>query len=220
MLEAVIFDMDGVLIDSEAAITEAALEALSEYGIKADFEDFKQFTGMGDDLFVGGVARLHGGEYKPEMKYRAYELYKENAASIHVYPWTRKLIEDVTAVGLKKAVASAADQIKVDANLKVIGVSASDFSAVITGIDVKNKKPAPDIFLAAAKAAGVAPQNCVVVEDALSGVRAAKAAGMLACAVTTSFSASELISAGADHVTDALSLDEILKTAEHTSPTL
>lgn len=140
MLEAVIFDMDGVLIDSEAAITEAALEALSEYGIKADFEDFKQFTGMGDDLFVGGVARLHGGEYKPEMKYRAYELYKENAASIHVYPWTRKLIEDVTAVGLKKAVASAADQIKVDANLKVIGVSASDFSAVITGMGEKKKR--------------------------------------------------------------------------------
>lgn len=212
MIEAVIFDMDGVLIDSEAAITRAAMQALAEYGIESDFEDFKQFTGMGDDLFVGGVARLHGGEYKPEMKLRTYEIYKENAASINVYPWTRALIKSVSDCGLKTAIASAADRIKVEANLDVIGVSANDFSAVITGIDVKNKKPAPDIFLAAARKAGVLPERCAVVEDALSGVKAAKAAGMLACAVTTSFSASELIAAGADHVCDSLSLDEILKT--------
>ena len=77
--------------------------------------------------------------------------------------------------------------------------------AIVTGSDVERKKPAPDIFLKAAEKAGLEPRFCIVAEDAIAGIMAAKAAGMRAVGVTTSFSADELKKAGADVVTDSLS---------------
>ena len=95
---------------------------------------------------------------------------------------------------------------KVECNLRCIGADPSVFAALITGSDVKNKKPAPDIFLLAAEKAGVDTSSIVVFEDAISGVMAAKAAGCVCIAVTTSFPADKLYQAGADFVVDDLSL--------------
>jgi beta-phosphoglucomutase-like phosphatase (HAD superfamily) len=90
------------------------------------------------------------------------------------------------------AVASSADEVKVRANLQKIGLPVEVWNAVIWGEDVKKKKPAPDIFLFAAKKLGVDPANCVVVEDAVNGIQAAKAAGMRCVAVATSFPSEKL----------------------------
>jgi len=82
------------------------------------------------------------------------------------------------AAGIKTAVASSADMIKVKGNLEQIGlVPERDFDAVVCGEDVQRKKPAPDIFLLAAKRIGIDPKECLVVEDAPSGVKAGAAAG-------------------------------------------
>ncbi len=94
--------------------------------------------------------------------------------------------------GLRVAVASSADKIKVSANLEKAGLPLPGWGAVITGEDVANKKPAPDIFLAAAARLGVSPEACVVVEDAVNGVQAAKAAGMRCVAVAQTFPAEQL----------------------------
>ncbi len=197
--------MDGVLVDSEPAITHAAMDALAEWGVDADYGEFKQYTGMGDDIFVGKVAEAHGVPYVTDMKARTYAIYGEKAhETVLLYPWSATLPKRLTEMGYRIAVASAADRIKVETNLRCIGVMPDLFDAVITGLDVERKKPAPDIFLKAAEVAGVDPVSCVVVEDAISGVKAAKAAGMTAVAVTTSFSRDKLISAGADRVTDDL----------------
>lgn len=213
MKKLVIFDMDGVLVNSEPATIAAAIEALRHWGIEADPAEFKPFTGMGEDRFVGGPAENHGLTFVPEMKQLTYEIYGKHAKNnVLVYPWSLSILERLKSQGYAIAVASAADRIKVDINLSCIGVSPDFFDAVVTGVDVERKKPAPDIFIMAAKKAGYSPEYCVVVEDAVSGVKAGKAAGMTTVAVTTSFPAEKLIEAGATVATDDLSdLPDLIK---------
>ena len=90
------------------------------------------------------------------------------------------------------AVCSAADLRKVRYNLQAIGVDESLFTALVTGSDVKRKKPFPDIYLMGAEKVGMDPEDCLVVEDAISGIHAAHAAGMDAVGVPTTFSKEEL----------------------------
>lgn len=209
-INAVIFDMDGVLTDSEGAITKASLQALSLFGVKADEEDFKEFTGMGDDKFIGGVAEKYGVKYDLEMKAKAYEIYNQNAyKEVRVFSDSKKTIVTLSQYhnnqnGCQIAVASSSDRIKVETNIRCIGVELESFNVIITGSDVKRKKPFPDIYLKTAENLKVSPENCLVIEDALSGVKAAKAAGMYCAAVTTSFSAEMLKENGADIILNNL----------------
>lgn len=206
MIKAILFDMDGVLVDSEHIINAAAIRALAEFGVQARPEDFEPFVGAGENRYVGGVAELHGKKFVPEMKRRTYEIYIELLPSMgRAFSGARDLVERVCAAGAACAVASSADRIKVEANLTtVLGVPLRLFSTIITGEDVERRKPFPDIFLEAARRIGVDPAACCVIEDAVNGVQAAKAAGMRCVAVTTSFPATGLRDAGADLVRDAI----------------
>ncbi|HHW49220.1 MAG TPA: HAD-IA family hydrolase [Clostridiaceae bacterium] len=188
MKYSLIFDMDGVLVDSEPVILEASIRGLSEYGVKASPEDFLPFVGAGEDRFIGGVAEKHGLTYKPEMKKRVYEIYLEIVDSkLKIYEGVTQMLYKLKDKGYKLAIASSADKVKVDANLKVAGISKDIFSAIVYGEIVVNKKPNPEIFLTAAKLMEVNPSDCIVVEDALNGIKAAKSAGMKCIAVTSSF---------------------------------
>ena len=200
-----IFDMDGVLVDSEKAFKHACQDALLQWGVKAEREEFTPYMGMGDILYIGGVSEAHGVPYCLEMTDVSYKLYAEYAKDeLFVLPWSRRIIESLKDAGYDIALASSAGLFKVETNLNCVGVAPSVFKAMVTGSDVEKKKPAPDIFLAAAKKCSADPADCLVFEDAISGVKAAKAAGMFAVAVTTSFSAEELYAAGADFVCDDL----------------
>lgn len=185
-IKAVLFDMDGVLIDTEDIILDAAIAALKEYGVNAVPDDFKEFVGAGENKFVGGPAMKHGVEFVPEMKDRTYEIYWDilKDKPERVYDGVLNVINYVKD-RYKCAVCSAADLPKVKHNLTAIGIDESYFGAVITGSDIEKLKPHPDIFLAGAKKLGVEPKNCVVIEDSLNGIRAAKAAGMTSVAVMT-----------------------------------
>ncbi len=200
-IEAVIFDMDGVLTDSEPVITKAAMLALAEFGVSALEADFHPFTGTGEDRFIGGVAELHGVPYRLEMKKRTYEIYVDIVdAEIGTYPGIPEMLDELPGMGIRTAVASSADAVKVQANLRAAGIGLNLFSAVCSGEDVVHKKPAPDIFLLAAEKLGVSPEKCLVVEDAVSGVKAAVAAGMRCVGISTSFPVETLLAAGASDV--------------------
>ena len=195
--------MDGVLVDSEDAMTRTAIESLERFGVHPARKDFLEFTGMGEDRFIGGVAQKYGLAYRTEMKDYAYGLYIKKAKTlVRVYEGVRETLEKLKARGYRMAVASAADLVKVGANLGCIGIGEDFFDAVVTGSDVKRKKPDPEIFLTAAEKLRAEPARCIVTEDALSGIQAAKAAGMSAFAVTTSFDRKSLGAAGADDVMD------------------
>jgi HAD superfamily hydrolase (TIGR01509 family) len=101
---------------------------------------------------------------------------------------------------LKIAVASSADRMKLDGMLPEIGLPRDRFDAIVTGSDVTHKKPHPEIFLTAAQLIGLSAKDCLVVEDAASGVQAAKAAGSRCLALTTSVDATTLCGLGADWI--------------------
>ena len=191
--KAILFDMDGVLIESEFLMRHSAIQALAEYGITAKHEDFVEFTGMGEDKFVGGVAEKYGHTYTFDMKERAYDYFGEQVREMaHVPAGVKEMLTALHQNGLVLAVCSAADLRKVRYNIKAIGVDETIFSALVTGSDVARKKPFPDIYLEGARRVGIDPKDCLVVEDAVSGIQAAHAAGMDAVGVPTTFSKEEL----------------------------
>ena len=191
--KAILFDMDGVLIDSEYLMRASAIRALADYGVQAKHEDFVEFTGMGEDRFVGGVAQKYGLKYEFAMKELAYDYFgKYVMEETEVPEGVKEMLQVLHGKGLVMAVCSAADLRKVKYNIQAIGVDESIFSALVTGSDVERKKPFPDIYLEGARRIGMDPKDCLVVEDAISGVNAAHAAGMDAAAVPTTFSKEEL----------------------------
>lgn len=202
-LKAVLFDMDGVLLDSEEFICRAGIMMFREKGYEVAPEDFLEFTGMGENRYLGGVAEKNGIPFELERdKARTYEIYGEIVrGKLEPFAGVVEFIEACRKRGLKLAVASSADPPKVNINLEEIGIPASTFGTVVTGLDIEHKKPAPDIFLKAAENLGVHASECLVIEDAISGVAAGKAAGAKVLALTTSFPAEELSAA---HWTAAL----------------
>ena len=191
--KAILFDMDGVLIESEWLMRASAIQALADYGIEAQHEDFLEFTGMGEDRFVGGVAEKHGHTYVTAMKDLAYDYYgKRVMAEAHIPEGVKEMLQTLHAKGITLAVCSAADLRKVRYNIQAIGVDESIFTALVTGSDVERKKPFPDIYLEGARQVRMKPEDCLVVEDAISGIQAAHAAGMDAVGVPTTFSKEEL----------------------------
>ncbi len=191
--KAILLDMDGVLIESEHLIRTASILALADYGINAKHEDFYEFTGMGEDRFIGGVAEKYGIAYDPAMKQRAYDYFGQRVMEEALVPaGVKEMLEKLHEMGLILAVCSAADLRKVRYNLQAVGVDERIFSALVTGSDVARKKPFPDIYLEGARRVGIEPKDCLVVEDAISGIQSAHAAGMDAVGVPTTFSKEEL----------------------------
>ena len=186
--QAILFDMDGVLICSEELTAKAAILALRDFGVEAKAEDFAPFVGQGDDRYVGCVAQLHGKEYQPAMKERMYDYFSERVCSEAILPeGVKDVLFTLKSRGYRLAVCSSADRRKVEANLKAIGVTDAFFDAVLTGSEVSKKKPDPEIYLRGAEAVGEMPEHCLVVEDAPSGLAAAHRGGMDVVGITSSF---------------------------------
>jgi HAD superfamily hydrolase (TIGR01509 family) len=204
---AVLFDMDGVLCDSEAFIAAAAIRMFREdHGVAVRAEDFLPFVGAGENRYLGGVAEKHGVVLAmPRDKVRTYERYLEDIRGrLHPIPGAAEFLSACRARGLRTAVASSADRLKVDGNLREIGFPPATFDAIVTGSDIRHPKPDPEIFLAAAARVGVEPAACLVVEDAINGVVAARRAGCHCLGVTSSFPAALLRESGAEWTCEKL----------------
>ncbi len=204
--KGILFDMDGVLVDSEEFIARAACMMFDEKGLSVTAEDFKPFIGTGEDRFIGGVAQKYNFELSmPADKVRTYDIYLEIIkGNLNPLSGVVEFVEQCKSRGLKLAVASSADLRKVKGNLSEIGLDHDKFDTVVSGEDVVNKKPAPDIFILAAEKIGLAPNQCLVIEDAVSGVQAAKSAGAKCLGITSSFSQEQLTYAGADFIASDL----------------
>ncbi len=196
-LKAVIFDMDGVLTDSEPLINEAAITMFRELGFEVAPDDFLPFVGTGEDRYIGGVAEAHGVSLDlARAKRRTYQIYLELVPKkLRAFPGAVDKAREFRAAGLRIAVASSADRVKVEANLSQIGLPAGWWDAVVTAEAVSRRKPAPDLFLTAAHQLGFSPADCVVIEDAVNGIEAARAAGMRCVGVAQTFSADRLVTA-------------------------
>lgn len=204
-IKYVIFDMDGVLVNSEPVIEAAATAGLKEYGVDAEPSDFEPFIGAGEDRYIGGVAEKYGVPYKKEMKDRVYEIYLEIVGDkIEIFAGVKDILDKLQEDGYQLALASSADMIKVKANLREAGIDRNIFNVIISGDDVNQTKPDPEIYLMTSDKINAGPEECLVIEDSLHGVQSAKKAGMLCAAVTTSFTRKELEKTGVDFIGDNL----------------
>lgn len=181
MLKAVIFDMDGVLVDSEPLHYEVnRLTMQHEFGKDLDYEYYKQYIGSTVMAMWNKIIKDFSLEgYTAEQLFDISEDVKKDLLEHEGYPEVPGVVSFVKSISskYKLAVASSSALANIEKNVKKLGIE-SDFEALVTGLSVKNPKPAPDIFLKAAEQLGVKPEECIVVEDSCNGTRAAKAAGM------------------------------------------
>ena len=193
-IHAVIFDLDGVLVNSEPLINAAAIAMFKEKGLLVQPEDFLPFVGAGEDRYIGGVAeKYHFLLDVSQAKKRTYEIYLDLVPTqLEAFPGVQALVQACRQSGLRVAVASGTDRVKALASLLKISLSEETWDIVVSGEQVKHNKPAPDIFLLTADKLGLAPTACVVLEDSFNGIRAAKAAGMRCVAVAQTFPVSRL----------------------------
>ena len=198
--DALIFDMDGVLCDSEPFIAAAAGEMLRRrYGIVATRADFLPFVGAGEDRFISGAAERHGVTVDLTIdKPLTYEIYLELIrGALQPIEGAREFLAVTRSAGLRLALATSSDRPKLEGNLAAMGIPESTFDVVISAEHVTHKKPDPETFLRAVEQLGVPASRCLVVEDARNGVRAARAAGCAVLGISSSQPAAELLGEGA-----------------------
>ncbi len=214
---AVIFDMDGVIVDSEPRHEQAFLEILREigYGDRHGIR-FADYIGRTDqDLWVDFVAKHKPAQTLQELlalkRTRVVEILRRDQPLFAGLP---ELVEKL-AIHYRLALASGSERVVVEEVLR-LGNLGRFFAATITGSEVARGKPAPDIFLRAAELLAVAPKDCWVIEDSKPGVAAALAAGMRVIAITNTHPAEEL-SHASFVVRSYPEIEQLLDVAEETA---
>lgn len=200
----VIFDLDGVLVDSAWAHRQAWYDLAAREGLEMSDEFFSDTFGMQNDTII---PMLRPEVTEQEMERMAQWKEKRYRELIRSRPELAEgvdaLLHDLRAHGFKLAIGSSAPKENVD----VFWVAAHldrTMQARVTKERVRTGKPSPETFLKAAEELDLPAGRCAVVEDAVHGVQAGKAAGMPVAAVTTTRSRAELMQAGADRVVDSL----------------
>ena len=202
-LEAVLWDMDGVIADTAEYHYRAWQEVLGKRGVDYSKAEFMPLFGQRHDTIIKAAL----GDSLPTKELDAITMEKQKnyrrrvAVNIIPMPGVIKLLKALKEHSIKSAIASSA----VPENIGIIirGLGIEDyFQAIAHGTEVKEGKPSPQIFLLAAEKLGVKPGNCMVIEDAIAGVTAAKRARMRCVAVTNSHPKDSL--KNADLIVDSL----------------
>jgi len=190
--KGVIFDMDGTLIESTEADYLAWKQLFADYQKPLSYEDYFPLLGAKSAVVVQSRLLLDEEQTKvaleKKMKYFT-EIVSQNG--IQPVPFAIKLLEQLQQYNLKIALATSSRRKKMTMVLKLTGLLPY-FKVIVTGEEISRSKPAPDIFLLAAKKLELPPDQCLVIEDAVNGIKAAKNAGMKCIAITTTHSAEML----------------------------
>ena len=203
MAQALIFDLDGTLIDTVYAHVFAWQRALAEADMPVDGWRIHRRIGMSGGLFARAVAREVGRQLTPEeaeaVQRRHGEIFRELLPERRPLPGAVELLAELRRRGIVHGIATSGRHPEIDASLAALGVGAE--TVVIDRGDVPRAKPAPDLFLACQQALGVTPTDCYVVGDAVWDLLAARRAGMLSIGLLSGgYGADELLGAGAFRV--------------------
>jgi len=209
-LYGLIFDVDGVIADTEAVNARASIKVFADlFGVEGVVrEDFEAGLGRGAEEYVKAAAQVHGLELTDKQVEQATQLRQEyflkilSEEPLPPFPGVLELMDKaMQREDFRVAIATSGTLEKSRAVLNAVGIPYRKM-VYVNGNDVKHKKPDPELFLTAAERIGIEPAHCVVIEDAPNGVQAAKAAGTTCIAVTNSTTAAKL--AEADLVCDSL----------------
>ena len=147
MVKAILFDMDGVLIDSEEYISKAAIEYFHSIGVMVTGEDFVPFIGAGENRYIGGVAEKYNVAIEiEEAKLATYKIYERLIkGKEEALPGVIRFITNAHKAQIPMSVATSADPTKMEINLSVMNLDRSWFTSLVHGKDIERKKPFPDI---------------------------------------------------------------------------
>jgi HAD superfamily hydrolase (TIGR01509 family) len=203
---AVVFDMDGVLVDSEPAFHEAVNEMLAPLGKSVTWQDYQSVIGTSTSHTWNTILGIVGLDPKEALPYA--ERYGEKLIEVlarprEPLPGVRALLASLRERGVPIGLATSSRQEWVEALLGGARLPLESFDAVVWRQMVEKSKPAPDLYLKAAELLGVPGEACVAIEDTRTGIEAARAAGMHAVQVRSASSALPPI-AQADMVLDSL----------------
>jgi beta-phosphoglucomutase len=211
MIQAIVFDFDGVLADSEPLHMRAYQAVLAPLGIRVGRDEyFARYLGFNDEDAFRAIAADKGLALTEGLlagivaqKGRAYERLLGSADVL--YPGAAACIERL-GTGYPLGIASGALRHEIETILRAAGL-ARHFKFIVASGDTRNSKPAPDPYARAAQLHGLAPSSCVAIEDSRWGIESARAAGLRTIGITTSYSAADLSTA--DKV--IASLDELTR---------
>jgi len=177
--EAVIFDMDGVIIDSQAAANRALVEAAAKHGVRLAVSELEDLVGASAQQFWQYVKWRYA---LPEPIAYYAQSYDENSEiagydETLLSPGLDELWTELRSVGISLALTTSASRRRMNAVIEMYGL-AQWLDVALCREDAAREKPEPDLFLAAAEALSVSPSACLVVEDSAPGIVAARAAGM------------------------------------------
>ena len=179
-MKAVIFDMDGVIIDSEPIHFETDMETMKYLGCNISKEELEKYVGTTNEYMFSDIKKNYNIEKSVEdiINYRA-EIIKNKIVQSDLEPieGIRELLIDLKDKNIPAAIASSSPKDFI--NIVVSKFKLQEyFKYIVSGEEVESGKPAPDVYIETAKKLGISPKECIVVEDSKNGVIAAKAAGM------------------------------------------
>jgi len=190
--KGIIFDMDGTLIASTQADFLAWKRTFADNGKELTYETYFPLLGMKSADVIKKELKLKGDEVDKALADKL--LYFEEIVEtkgIYPIPYAEDLLKTVRAFPVKIALATSSRRMKMLMVMEKLNF-LQYFEQVVTGEEVHKSKPAPDIFLRAAEKLNLAPEQCIVIEDASTGVTAAKSAGMKCIAITTTHNRNQL----------------------------
>lgn len=213
-LDAIIFDMDGVIVDSEALKRQAAQATFAQYGVTFSQKQMEKFVGWSAQSVFEGLVKEFDHEHKAppvavliaESGKRYHQLIEDE---LELFQGSREFLEKARGRGLRLALVTSsttAMQTKVFDKHQL----RKFFDVVVTENHIKKPKPDPEPYLKALDKLGISADQAVIVEDSYQGVLAAKAAGCRAIGLTHSFPQERLQKAGADEVLDSFTELEAL----------
>jgi HAD superfamily hydrolase (TIGR01509 family) len=202
--KAIIFDLDGVLVDTEPVHKKAELQACREYGFEPPGEAWAAFKGIRERDIFAAVAKRTGAwpVDVDDLIRRKTDIYLDLiAAELPAVSGSVEFVRAVKDLVGHIGLATSTTRVIAEATLRGLGVREL-FDDLVTGEDVKLGKPAPEIYQLACSRLGLKPQDCLVVEDSDNGTRSAVDAGCRVAGITTSFPRPVLAAAGAHLIVD------------------
>ncbi len=202
----VIFDMDGVIFDSERLYIECCEEAADVFGMENIVEACRRCIGLTSAVTEAILLEMYrDAGLVARFRERSAALFTDRCRRglLEVKPGAAELLKSLKAAGVRTAIASSTRTEIVKNELRDAGL-LDCFTAIVGGDQVQRSKPNPDIFLKAAELLGAAPEACLVIEDSYNGIRAAKAAGMTAVMVPDLLKPDEEMERLADHIVFSL----------------